>query len=407
MPDLLFLAHRIPYPPDKGDKIRSWHILKFLAERMRVHLGCFIDDQNDRPYIDKLRDLCASTHFVSLDPLKARLASLRGLVRGEPLSLAFYRSRSMARWVDARLARDGIDHVFLFSSPMAQYVLGNTKRAITVMDFVDVDSDKWAQYAAGKSWPQSVLYNRESRRLLEFERRVARRASASLFVSSAEAGLFRALAPESNGKIRYMNNGVDFDFFSPEVHYDDPYGGEGPCLVFTGAMDYWANVDAVEWFAREVFPAVLAKAPQARFFIVGGRPTGRVRALSALNGVAVTGRVPDVRPYIAHAAAAVAPLRIARGVQNKVLEAMAMAKPVVATSQAAEGIEARPGAELMVANGAVDFAQAIADILGRSNDNNMGGMARDRIITSYDWSKNLTLLERMYRVGNSNQDLKG
>lgn len=210
--------------------------------------------------------------------------------------------------------------------------------------------------------------------------------------------MFRAMAPESADKIHHLNNGVDFDYFSPARSYDTPYDdGEGaPCLVFTGAMDYWANVDAVVWFAEEVFPAVRAAEPRARFIIVGGKPAAAVRALASIPGIEVTGRVPDVRPYVAHAAMAVAPLRIARGVQNKVLEAMAMEKIVVATGQAAEGIDAKAGAELLVADDADGFAQTVIDVLRGKVDPGIGARARRRIVASYDWSAGLKLLETLF-----------
>ncbi len=396
MRELLFLAHRIPYPPDKGDKIRSWNIFKFLAQRFAVHLGCFVDDPNDRQYEGELRAMCADALFAPLNPTAAKIASLRGFATGEALSLGYYRDRAMARWTAGRLAGGKIGGVFLYSSPMAQFVpLGDDQKP-TVMDFVDIDSDKWRQFAETKRWPLSAVYKREAARLFDFERRVAKAVSASLFVSPAEAQMFRAMAPESADKIHHLNNGVDYDYFSPERPYDNPYSDAAPCLVFTGAMDYWANVDAVVWFAEEVFPAVRAAEPRARFIIVGGKPAAAVQALASMPGVEVTGRVPDVRPYVAHAAMAVAPLRIARGVQNKVLEAMAMEKPVVATSQAAEGIDAKAGAELLVADDAEGFAQTVIDVLRGKADPGIGARARRRIVASYDWSAGLKLLETLF-----------
>jgi sugar transferase (PEP-CTERM/EpsH1 system associated) len=181
---------------------------------------------------------------------------------------------------------------------------------------------------------------------------VARDYDASLFVSAPEAELFRTLAPESSAKIGHFSNGVDTDYFSPDTGHANPYAAGERALVFTGAMDYWPNVDAVQWFCDEVFPVLRQRVPDLRFYIVGSRPAPAVQALGQREGVTVTGTVPDVRPYIAHAAVAVAPLRIARGIQNKVLEAMAMATAVVVSPQALEGIDAEPGSELLLAEDA-------------------------------------------------------
>src|SRR5450830_1901821 len=185
----------------------------------------------------------------------------------------------------------------------------------------------------------SWLYRREGRRLLQYEQQVAAAADVSLFVSRAEAELFRQLAPAAAHKTGFLNNGVDIDYFSPAHRFDNPYPADSQIMVFTGAMDYWPNIDAVQWFAHEVLPAVRQRHPQALFYIVGSRPSAQVLALAALPGVQVTGTVPDIRPYLAHASFAVAPLRIARGIQNKVLEAMAMRMPVLVSAQALEGID--------------------------------------------------------------------
>lgn len=399
MADVLFLAHRIPYPPDKGDKIRSWHMLAHLAKRHTVHLGCFVDDPDDWKHLRFLEDLCGSVMALTLHPRRARLRSLKGLITGEALSVTYYRDRRMTAWVDWTLHHRAISGTVLFSSPMAQYVLGNKKSAgRVVMDFVDVDSDKWRQYAASKPWPMSWVYQREHRRLLAFERQVAAAVDVSVFVSPKEAALFRALASESASRVHHLNNGVDFNYFSPEHGFASPYPAGESAIVFTGAMDYWANVDAVQWFAREVLPAVRASIPTAVFSIVGGRPTAAVQALAKLPGVRVTGRVEDVRPYLAHAGAVVCPLRIARGIQNKVLEGMAIAKPVVASGEAFEGIEATPGEHLLVADGAAAFAAAVINVLSGKAGGEIGRRARACVRERYSWPASLAHLERFLNL---------
>jgi sugar transferase (PEP-CTERM/EpsH1 system associated) len=400
MKPLLFLAHRIPYPPNKGDKIRSWNILRYLAERYSVHLGCFIDDEEDRAHTGVLQELCESCHFATLDARLAKLRGLPGLLCGDPITLGYYRHRGLARWVRETVPRATIGHVFAFSSAMAQYALdGPAAAARRVIDFVDVDSDKWRQYAAAKRGPESWIYGREARTLLGFERRVAAAFDVSLFVSEAEAALFRSLAPESADRIAALKNGVDVDYFDPARAYPNPFDGPGPALVFTGAMDYWANVDAVDWFARDVLPAIRAVHPDAAFHIVGAKPAQQVRALSALPGVHVTGRVADVRPYVAHAAISVAPLRLARGVQNKVLEAMAMARPVLATPEALEGIDAAPGREVFRASGADGLSAAALEMLARDDLASVGAAARDCVVSGYGWPACLNGLNKFLNDG--------
>jgi sugar transferase (PEP-CTERM/EpsH1 system associated) len=390
--DLLFLTHRIPYPPNKGDKIRSYHLLRHLAGQYRVHLGTFVDDPDDWRHAETLRGMCADLYCAKLDPARARLRSLGGLVRGEPLSLPYYRDAGLKRWVAAKLA--GVRRVLAFSSPMAQYVMDAGPGVRRVMDFVDVDSDKWRQYSAGRRWPMRWLYRREARRLLDFERRVACEFDACVLVSGAEAELFRRLVPQAENIVA-AENGVDSDYFSPDRDYENPYGADERVLVFTGAMDYWANVDAVTWFAREVFAGVQARHPAARFYVVGSRPTEAVRALGALPGVRVTGRVADTRPYIAHARAAVAPLRIARGVQNKVLEAMAMARPVLASPQAMDGIAPCAGLERLVADSAESMAR-LADALIVSDDHDaLGPAGRACVLNHYNWERNLARIDAL------------
>ena len=395
MEDLLLLIHRIPYPPNKGDKIRSYNLLKHLARDYRVHLATFVDDADDWQYVPKVEAMCASSHFARLNPLKARVRSLGALVKNRSLSIDYYQDAGMARWVEQAMAAHKVKRVMVFSSPMAQYADGY-RDARRVIDFCDVDSDKWRQYADKKSWPMSWLYRHEARQLLRYERQVASQYDASLFVSAPEADLFRQLAPESVARIGHFSNGVDTEYFSPDHDFASPFAAGTRALVFTGAMDYWPNVDAVQWFCDEVFPTLRAADAALAFYIVGSRPSPQVQALAQLPGVSVTGTVPDVRPYIRHATAAVAPLRIARGIQNKVLEAMAMAAPTVVSPQALEGIDAVPGAELVLADGALAWIAALTALLARSNQDmsrEMGCAARARVEHHYSWPSNLACIE--------------
>ena len=387
MEHLLYLAHRIPYPPNKGDKIRSYHLLKHLAQRYQVHLGTFIDDPDDWQYVDAVKKLCGETYFARLDSRTARIGSATALLRNRPLSLDYYRSRGLSDWIARLHSKLPVSRVLVFSSPMAQFVQPG-RYARRVIDFVDVDSAKWTEYASQKSWPMNQVYAREGRQLLRYERQVARDFDASLFVSSQEAALFAGMAPDSASKVGWFSNGVDSAYFSPHHDFDSPYAEGGSVMVFTGAMDYWPNVDAVQWFASDMLPAIRQQHPDARFYIVGARPSREVQALASLPGVTVTGTVPDVRPYLAHARLAVAPLRIARGIQNKVLEAMAMAKPVIVTPQALEGISAEPGRDLMLGAGADDIARLACAALNEL-PLDMGRAARAQVEASYNWDTNI------------------
>ena len=391
MENLLLLIHRIPYPPNKGDKIRSYHLLKHLALHYKVHLATFVDDADDWQHVPKVKAMCATSHFAKLTPLQGRLRSLGALLGGRSLSFDYYKDAGMQHWVDQAMAEHKIDRVLVFSSPMAQYA-EQFPAARRVVDFCDVDSDKWRQYATQKSWPLSWVYRHEANALLKYERHVAATCDASLFVSEPEADLFRTLAPESIAKIGFFNNGVDTDYFSPERHYECPYEPGERALVFTGAMDYWPNIDAVQWFAAEIFPQLHATDPALRFVIVGARPAPAVLALAQTPGITVTGTVPDVRPFIGHAAICVAPLRIARGIQNKVLEAMAMARPMVVSPQALEGIDAAPGVELQLADGASAFITTLSAMLA-APDPGIGACARVKVQQQYSWPSKLSRIE--------------
>ncbi len=389
MREILLLVHRIPYPPNKGDKVRSYHLLKVLARRYRVHLGAFVDEPDDLQYVGAVRELAGGeTLLLPLDRRRARARACAALAAGMPLGVAWYRERRMQRWVADVLARRPVGVALAFSGVMAQYLLrGPAARLRRVVDFVDVDSEKWRQYARAHLPPMSWIYGVEARRLRAFEAAVARQVEASVLVTAREAGLFRRRAPGAR-RVAVVPNGVDAAHFDPARVYPNPYPLGVRPVVFTGAMDYWANVDAVEWFAHEAWPRVRDRHPEARFFIVGARPTTDVRDLARIPGVFVVGGVPDVRPYLAHAEVAVAPLRLARGVQNKVLEAMAMALPVVVSPAAHRGLTAAAGEEVVVAKGAEAFAAAVAGLLGQGNEA-LRQAARRRVLQDYDWERNL------------------
>ncbi|GAB4178175.1 MAG: TIGR03087 family PEP-CTERM/XrtA system glycosyltransferase [Rhodocyclaceae bacterium] len=405
MPEpVLFLAHRLPFPPTKGDKLRSYRLLRHLAQGHDVFLGTFVDDAADRVHVGTVRGWCAEAFVADLGAWRARLRSLPAFASGGPLSLPYYRDPRLAEWVRRMVREHGIRRAFVYSSPMAQYVMG-LPDVDCVLDFVDIDSDKWRQYAGTRAWPMSSVYRREALRLLAFEREAAARARLSLFVTEAEAALFRRLAPESAERVFGLDNGVDAEFFRPQPQMPSPYAEGEVAIAFTGAMDYWPNVDAVCWFATEVVPEILAREPRARFYVVGMNPAPQVQALAARPGVVVTGRVPDVRPYVQHARAVVAPLRLARGIQNKVLEAMAMARPVVASTTCAAPLSAVPGREIEVARSAEEFAARTLAVLEPGRAAMLGAAARARVLADYDWEAHLARFDRLVEGWGGNERL--
>ncbi|MBU6497226.1 MAG: TIGR03087 family PEP-CTERM/XrtA system glycosyltransferase [Rhodospirillales bacterium] len=390
---MLFLCHRIPYPPDKGDKIRAWNMFVHLSRRFDMHVGCFVDDPADQIHEPRLRAMCADLACVPLGPWRQKLRALLAARPGRPLTRDYFRDAAMRRWVEAKLADSGIEHVFVFSSGMADYVLDHERDGM-VLDMVDVDSEKWRDYGHQARGVARLFWAREARTLLEFERLAASHFSTTLFVSEHEMQRFATLAPESSPRLDWVENGVDLDYFSPERSFPTPFADGAPHLVFTGTMDYWPNADGVTWFVRHVMPLLARRSPGLRLSIVGANPTPKVRALSG-PGVEVTGRVADVRPYLAHAAAVVAPLRIARGVQNKVLEAMAMARPVIATPEAFEGVRAQADRDVLVAGDAAAMARRVDEVLDGAHPG-IGAAARAAVQRHHAWPITLRRLDRLF-----------
>lgn len=391
MGEILFLAHRIPYPPDRGDKIRSWHLLRLLGRLATVHLACFADDEADAAHLSALREAMGGRlgeAHVEVRRTGKATAGARALVEGKPISLTLFDGARLRSFVERLLTGGRVGTVLAYSGQMAQFVPKRLAQRF-VMDFGDVDSAKFEAYAAESWGPMRWVWRREADRLARFEHAVGRRADVVTLVSEAEAALFRART--GLGNVHALSNGIDLAFFDPGAGFarlSDEERGEAPLLLFTGQMDYAPNVDAVTWFARDVLPLV----PGARFVIAGRSPSAQVRRLAS-DRVRVTGAVADMRSWLAAAAVAVAPLRIARGIQNKVLEAMAMARPVAASTAAFEGIEAEAGRDLVVADSAEAMAAAIRRLLAAPGEAAaLGRAARRRVERAYCWERRLAPL---------------
>lgn len=397
MGDILFLAHRIPFPPDRGDKMRSFHLIQALARLGRVHLASFADDEADLAHAEALRPLVAQMHVErrSRSPIAA---GLRALVQRRPISLTLFDSPALRDFVARLLVEEPIDRIFAFSGQMAQFVPDSRQERRILMDFVDVDSAKFEALAARARGPMQWVYAREAERLSAFERQAAAKADLSLLVSDAEAELFRQSTGLGRDRVVALENGVDLAFYAPTAAFAPVAAGPDPLIVFTGQMDYRPNIEAVTSFAKYSLPAVLARHPAARLAIVGRNPDAAVRRLAGRH-VIVTGAVPDVRGWLAAADVAVAPLRLARGIQNKILEAMAMARPVVASPAAFEGLDAVPGRDLVVADAASE-AEAVATLLDDPlAARRLGANARARVEARYSWDVRLASLVSLLRPG--------
>ena len=377
--NILYLCHRIPFPPDKGDKIRSFHQIESLGKRHRLHVVTFVDSAEDERHVPELRARCASLTVDRRTMATNVTREAKALLTGEAFSVACFRSPVLARGVERTLREESIDLALVFSSGMAQYVENATGLA-RVIDFVDVDSEKWRAYAARDRGPLRLLYVREADRLLRHDARVARAFDHSLFVSETEAALFR----ERTGadRVSAIPMGVDLEYFRPA-----PEPAREPVLVFVGMMSYMPNVDAMRFFVGEILPRIRREVPGVKLLIVGREPAAAVRALADPPGVEVTGSVPDVRPYVRRAAVAIAPFRISRGMQSKVLEAMASGLPVIGTPLAFQGIPAKAEDGVETAERPEDLAAAIVRLLkdeGARRDR--GTRARRYVERHHRWS---------------------
>lgn len=382
MSEILFLAHRLPFPPDRGDKIRSHHVLKALARLAPVHVASLVDREADWAREGELAQLAAS-HCLAARSKPLAVAGVEAVLRGEPVSLAAFASATIGRYVEQLIATRPISSIYVFSGQMGQYVPQDFPGRV-IVDLVDVDSAKFEAYAAGKAWPRNWIDEREGRLLAAEEARLAKLADATLLVSEAEAELLRSRLPEP-ANVRALGNGIDTGSFDP-ARVEAPPLGEGPHLVFTGQMDYAPNVAAALRGIEFVLPAVRQHHPRAQLHVVGRAPTRELLAYHGKDGLHVHGEVPDVKPFLAAADVVLVPLSIARGVQNKVLEAMAMARPVVLTPGAATGIEAEDGVHFAIGESdAALTAQVLALLANRGAAQAMGKAARQFTVKQRGW----------------------
>jgi sugar transferase (PEP-CTERM/EpsH1 system associated) len=383
----------LPFPPNKGDKIRSYALLKHLARRGPVHLACFIDDKEDLKYRDDVRQLAGGEClFETVEQSMKWKRAFRAIIHGAPVTTAYFASSAMRQWVREIVATKEIDSTIVFGSAMAPYLLQDPvhcRRAI--LDMVDVDSDKWQQYAQSSTGPMRWIYAREARTVATLEIESANAFGRTLLVSPFEAETFRGLAPNCAERIGVVSNGVDLTTFSPGP-FSNPFPKDELPIVMTGHMNYRPNCDGALWFAGKVVPLIVARFPRAHIYFVGARPPSALRAVSGPN-ITVTGRVDDVRPYIHSAQVIVAPLLIARGIQNKVLEAMAMRKCVVTTREAARALAVESARHLWIANDPQSFADAVAAAIQSPDRDTVMENARGYVQEHHDWDKIFSALD--------------
>lgn len=398
MGGILFLAHRVPFPPDRGDRIRSHHLLKALARLTPVHVGCFGEGDGEA---ERALAALAASHCVAPRTKPLPLAGVEAVLAGKPVSLTAFHSRTLAAWVRETIRRERIEAIVVFSGQMGQYIPADFAGRV-VIDLCDVDSAKFASYA--EAGERVWINAREARLLAIEEERLGQRADATLLISDAEAALYHSrLAVPEGVNIQAIGNGIDAAFFNPAsaTPHSIIAGLPGPHFAFTGQMDYRPNEQAALWVIEALMPKLRATYPTAIFHVVGRNPTGRLMAHHGTPGVQVWGEVADVRPFIAAADIVLAPLLIARGVQNKVLEAMAMAKAVVATPDAATGIAAQDGAQWLICPPDPEamcarMAPLLADPDARAR---MGLAARQFVLDHHGWEAMLAPLAGLVGMG--------
>lgn len=386
--DILYVVHRVPYPPDKGDRIRTFHLLRYLSRHANVHLACLADEPVSAETLAVLRRYC---YRLAVIPL-AWTRWVRGaasLLGGRTVSEGVFNSPALAATLRDWCRTTTFNAALASSSAVSSYLrLPELQGVPAIVDLIDVDSQKWFDYAAaGRGW-RAWLYQVEGRRLRALEQPMPSWAHAVTLVSEAEAGLYRGFC--SPGRVQAVLNGVDLDYFQPKKAVEEP------ACVFVGALDYRPNVDAVRWFAESVWPTVHRRVPGSKLWLVGRQPVAAVRALAQCPGIEVIGSVADVRPWVARASAVIAPLRIARGLQNKVLEALAMGKAVVASPPALAALRVRPGKHCLRAVSPAGWIKATTQLLrdGRYR-RRLGSAGRHYVEEHHSWDRCLEPLHEL------------
>jgi len=366
--NILFLSHRIPYPPNKGDKIRSFNEIKYLSKNNSIYLGTIYDSIHDLKQIGKLKRYCKEIRPFYLNKYSMLLKSL--FLR-KPFSVSYFYNRGLQKYVDSLIAKGRIDVVICYCSSMAEYIFqsqfykkGKLDKINLIIDYVDLDSDKWKQYSKYTKNYKRVIFNIEHKRLLRYEMKINKAFDHSVFVANREIKAFKSKFPHTRN-FKIIPNGVDQEYFKNKFHYTIRLkeNKRNTNIVFTGVMNYFANEDGVNWFCKEIFPLVLKERPDSLFYIIGNNPSNFVKRLGRERNTVVTGYVDNILKYYLMADVCVIPLRIARGLQNKVIEAMATGNAVVATSNASNGIICENNKNILIADDKERFAKKVLELL--------------------------------------------
>ncbi len=403
VPQILHVAHRFPYPPDKGDRIRVFHWLKHLARNAKVSLIAFADEPVSQDQFAELQRLVHRIKIIPKKPLSRWWGASRSVMLRRSLSEGVFFSRRVRQTIQSWVQESPFDSAIFSASSLGRYAeLPELRSSRKLVDFMDVDSLKWQQYAAVSPRLKGIVYRRECQHVERLERQVLGNVDAVTFVSQEEANLFRINCAQRQvpraclNRIHSLGNGVDLEYFSPD---NDAQDGS---LCFLGAMDYRPNIDAVVWFVRDVWPHLRKKYCDLTFHIVGRNPSRQVRDLQAQQGVHVTGRVDDVRPYLSRASVVVAPLRIARGVQNKVLEAMAMGRTVVASPEALTGLRAAPEKNVLQATTPDDWFYQIRRLIEYPDmRRELAQAGRAYVEQQHSWQATLQPLNQLVGIENA------
>lgn len=396
MSEVLFLAPRIPFQPDRIDKVRSYHLLRAIAALAPVHVACFADDDFDMAEEFELAAI-ARSHCMVRRSKPMGIAGAQALLAGEPVSLPAFRDRRLAEYVAKITAARPISAIYVFSGQMGQYV-PESFEGLVIADLVAVDSAKFEAYAEKGRGLERWAYAREGRLLREAEAAIAARADVCLLVSAEEAALFRSrLGPDdrSGAEIRTLPNGINTVGFDPAIVAPEPRLRDcpGPRLILSGQMDHAPNVAAALRAVDHILPRVRQVLPEATLHVVGRNPPQKLRVRDGTAGCHVWGAVADMRTWIKAADLALVPVEVSRGVQNKVLEAMSMALPIVLTSVAAAGIGGTDGTHFRVEDSDRAIAEAVVDLISDPDRaRTMGLAARLFVSVNASWQTSLAVL---------------
>ena len=384
---ILFLTHRLPYAPNRGDRIRAYHMLRRLSPQHKVDLVSLVHDDTEESHATDLRHLVASVTTARVRPIRKAIAAATALLTSRALTHALLDAPDLRDRVRRVVARGRPDVVLAYCSGMARFALESPLRDFPlILDMVDVDSEKWAMLGRAGSTPKHWIYRREASLLRAFEAVATRAAVTTLVVNNRERQSLARIAPSA--RIETVENGIDLaDFRSPHPPCDRPR------VVFCGVMNYEPNEAAALWFASRVWPRIRASSRDATFILVGANPTRRVRALAEQDrSIEVTGSVADVRPFLWGSAVSVAPLFVARGLQNKVLEATAAGLPTVVTNAVMNGLPRDVAPACTTADTADTFAEQVLHLLSMSATNRRA-IADRAALDSLGWARRLAPLD--------------